>query len=69
MVGKTVQRTDTRTSHGPIRAYYGQGIKMLGKDIKEGDEITCAYINCEQDREDRQGELLFGWNFLCTCER
>lgn len=39
------------------------------KDIKVGDEITCAYINCEQDREDRQGELLFGWNFLCTCER
>ena len=42
---------------------------MLLKDIKKDEEITCAYINCEQDREDRQGELLFGWNFLCTCDR
>ena len=39
------------------------------RDIKKGDEITCAYINCEGTRRERQAELKFGWNFVCTCER
>ena len=39
------------------------------KDIKAGEEITCAYINCEQERKERQNELEFGWNFICKCDR
>lgn len=39
------------------------------KDIKKGDELTCAYINCEKNRQERQKELKFGWNFDCRCDR
>lgn len=39
------------------------------KPIRAGDEITCAYINCEGNRRERQKELTFGWNFVCTCDR
>ena len=46
-----------------------QKVLIAMKDIRQGEEVTCAYINCQQAREARQNELKFGWNFDCTCQR
>lgn len=46
-----------------------QKVLIAMKDIRQGEEVTCAYINCQQNRDARQNELKFGWNFDCTCQR
>ena len=50
---------------------------IANRDIKEGDEITVAYVDVTQHegesvtdaRRRRRMELARGWRFACPCER